>query len=207
LPYRWLGLEIKGGAVNPRGTYKVLEVILMNRTEKTELASSLRDKFAKATVSIFADYKGLTAPQADDLRRQLRTVQSEVLVLKNNVARLLTKDGSMGEGAKDLMDGVVGPTLVAFAYGDPAAAAKIIHKFATDNEALKLKESLMGTKRIEASGVEALAKLPGKEVLLAMLLSTMNAPARNFVGVLAAVPRSLVTVLSAIEKKKADTQA
>jgi len=105
------------------------------------------------------------------------------------------------------MDEVVGPTLVAFAFGDPAAAAKVIHKFAQDNEALKLKDSLMGTKRIDASGVEALAKLPSKEVLMAQVLGTMNAPIRNFVGVLAAVPRGLVTVLSAIEKKKADSQA
>jgi large subunit ribosomal protein L10 len=179
----------------------------MNRTEKTELSTQLKEKFAKAKVAIFADYKGLTATQADDLRRKLRDMHTEVKVLKNNVGRLLTKDGSMGEDAKNLMDGVVGPTLVAFAYGDPAAAAKIIHKFAQENEALKLKESLMGTKRIEASGIEELAKLPSKEVLLAKLLGTMNAPVQNFVGVLAAVPRSLVTVLSAIEKKKAESQA
>jgi large subunit ribosomal protein L10 len=179
----------------------------MNRTEKTELASALKDKFSKAKVALFADYKGLTAPQADELRRQLRATKAEVKVLKNNVARLLTRDGAMGEEAKSLMDSVVGPTLVTFAYGDPAAAAKIMHKFAQDNEAFKLKESLLGVQRIAVSSVEELAKLPGKEVLLAMLLGTMNGPARNFVGVLAAVPRGLVTVLAAIEKKKADPQA
>jgi large subunit ribosomal protein L10 len=179
----------------------------MNRVEKTELASSLKDKFSKAQVAIFADYKGLTATQADELRRALRTHNTEVKVLKNNVARLLTNDGSMGDEAKSLMDGVVGPTMVAFAYGDPAAAAKVIHKFAQDNEALKLKESLMGRKRIDASGVEELAKLPSKEVLIAKMLGTLNAPVQNFVGVLAAVPRSLVTVLAAVEKKKAESQA
>lgn len=179
----------------------------MNRVEKTELASALKDKFSKAQVAIFADYKGLTATQADDLRRALRTHNTEVKVLKNNVARLLTNDGSMGDEAKNLMDGVVGPTMVAFAYGDPAAAAKVIHKFAQDNEALKLKDSLMGRKRIDASGVEELAKLPSKEVLIAKMLGTLNAPVTNFVGVLAAVPRSLVTVLAAVEKKKAESQA
>jgi len=51
--------------------------------------------------------------------------------------------------------------------------------------------------------VEALAKLPSREVLLAKMLGSLNAPVQNFVGVLAAVPRSLVTVLSAIEKQKA----
>ena len=179
----------------------------MNKVEKTELAASLKEKFSKAQVAIFADYKGLTATQADDLRRLLRAQKTEVKVLKNNIARLLTRDGGMGEQAKEVMDKMVGPTLVAFAYGDPSVAAKVIHKFAQDNEALKLKESLMGNKRIDASGVEALAKLPSRDVLVAMLLGTMNAPITNFVGVLAAVPRGLVTVLSAIEKKKANPQA
>lgn len=178
----------------------------MNRTEKTELAAELKDKLDRAHVAIFADYKGLAASQADDLRRLLRAQKAEVKVLKNNVARLVTKSGAMGAEAKELMDGVVGPTLVAFAFGDPAAVAKVIHKFAQENEALKLKDSLMGQKRIDASGVEALAKLPSKEVLVAKFLGTLNAPITNFVGVLAAVPRSLVTVLAAIEKKKAETQ-
>jgi len=178
----------------------------MNRTQKTELANELQDKFDRAQVAIFADYKGLSATQADDLRRSLRGHKVEVKVLKNNVARLITREGQMGDDAKGLMDAVVGPTLVAFAFGDPAAAAKVIHKFAQDNEALKLKDSLMGRKRIDASGVEELAKLPSKEVMIAKMLGTMNAPISNFVGVLAAVPRSLVTVLAAIEKKKAETQ-
>ena len=177
----------------------------MNKAEKTELAGALKDKFSRAQVAMFADYKGLTATQADDLRRQLRAVKTEVKVLKNNVARLVTKAGEMGDQAKGLMDEVVGPTLVAFAYGDPAAAAKILHKFSKDNEALKLKDSLLGQKRINASGIEELASLPSKEVLIAKMLGTMNAPITNFVGVLAAVPRGLVTVLSAIEKKKAES--
>jgi len=176
----------------------------MNRTEKTELASSLKEKLTKAQVAIFADYKGLSATQADELRRQLRAKDTEVQVLKNNIARLVTKDGALGDDAKTLMDGVVGPTLVAFAYGDVAAAAKVVHKFAQDNEALKLKDSLMGKKRIVAADIEQLASLPSKEVLIAKMLGTLNAPITNFVGVLAAVPRSLVTVLAAIEKKKTE---
>ncbi len=179
----------------------------MNRTQKTELATSLKDKFSRAQVAIFADFKGLSATRADDLRKALRGHETEVKVIKNNVVRLITKEGALGEEAKELMDSIVGPTLVAFAYGDPAATAKVIHKFAQDNEALKLKDSLMGRKRIDVSGVEALAKLPSKEVLMATLLGTMNAPITNFVGVLAAVPRSLVTVLAAIEKKKANPEA
>jgi len=68
---------------------------------------------------------------------------------------------------------------------------------------LKIKDGLMGSKRLSAAEVEQLADLPSKEVLLAKMLGTLNAPASNFVGVLAAVPRSLLNVLTAIEKKKA----
>lgn len=174
----------------------------MNKSNKTELAASLSDKFSKAKVALFADYKGLSASQADDLRRKLRTADTEVKVLKNNIARLITKDGKFGTDAKNLMDGVVGPTLVAFAYKDIASAAKIFHKFSQDNEALKLKVSLMGDKAISPNDIEALASLPSREVLLAKMLGSMNAPVSNFVGVLAAVPRSFVTVLKAVADKK-----
>jgi len=179
----------------------------MNKTEKAELATLLKDKFSKAHVAIFADYKGLKATEADELRKQLRGQKTEVKVLKNNVARLLTKEGKMGEQAKALMDAMVGPTLVAFAYGDPAAAAKVIHKFSKDNEALKLKDSLLGDRKITAAEVEALASLPSREVLLAKMLGTMNAPITNFVGVLAAVPRSFLTVLNAYGEKKGNPSA
>jgi large subunit ribosomal protein L10 len=179
----------------------------MNKAEKTKLATELKDKFSKAKVAIFSDYKGITATQADELRRSLRAQNTEVKVLKNNIARLITKDGAFGDDAKAVMDALVGPTLVSFGYGDPAAAAKIVHKFSKDYEAFKIKDSLLGKVKMSASNVEELASLPGREVLLAKLLGTMNAPVTNFVSVLAAVPRGLVTVLAAIEKKKANPQA
>ncbi len=175
----------------------------MNRTEKTELAATLKEKFSKAKVTIFSDYKGLSANQANDLRKLLRAQNAEAKVIKNNVARLVAKEGVFGTGAS-VVDNNVGPTLATFAYGDPAAAAKVLYKFAQDNEAFSLKNGLLGTLAIDTAGIEELAKLPSREVLLAKLLGSMNAPISNFVGVLAAVPRSLVTVLSAIEKKKTE---
>jgi len=69
-----------------------------------------------------------------------------------------------------------------------------------------LKDSLLGSQRLATNQVVELSKLPGREVLLAKLLGQLNAPAQSFVGVLAAVPRSLVQVLAAFEEKK-KTQA
>ena len=156
----------------------------MDRNNKEALATELKEKFAKANIALFADYKGLKSLEADALRRALRAKNCEVKVLKNNIGRLITKDGSMGEDAKGLMDRVVGPTFVAFAYGDPAGTAKVLNDFAKTNEALTIKESLLGKKLLLPADVIQLADLPSRDVLLAMLLGVFNGSARSFVYVL-----------------------
>lgn len=160
-----------------------------NRIAKNALADKLKEKMQKAKISLFADYKGLTAMQADDLRKKIRSTGAEVQVLKNNVARLVTKDGALGEDAKALMDSIVGPTLIAFGYADFTATAKVLHKFAQDNQAIKLKESLMDGKVLKIADVEALATLPSREVLLSMVLATMMAPVASFVRLVDAVAK------------------
>ncbi|MGE0614977.1 MAG: 50S ribosomal protein L10 [Bacteriovoracia bacterium] len=174
----------------------------MNSTEKAEWAKNFKTNLEKSKVAIFADYKGLKATQADDLRKKLREKNAKVQVLKNNIARQAVKGDALGAETVALLDSMVGPTLVAFAFGDPAAAAKVINDFAKDNEAFNLKDSWMERKRVPVAQVQELANLPSREVLLAKMLGTMNAPITNFACVLAAVPRSLLNVLVALEKKK-----
>ena len=156
----------------------------MDRTSKETLATELKGKFDKSNITLFADYKGLKSTEADALRRALRAQKCEVKILKNNIGRLITKNGEMGEDAKGLMDRVVGPTLIAFAYGEPAATAKVLNDFAKAHEALKIKESLFGKKLLSPTDVIQLAELPSREVLLAMLLGVLNGSARSFVYIL-----------------------
>jgi large subunit ribosomal protein L10 len=92
---------------------------------------------------------------------------------------------------------------VALVTGDPVAPAKALVEFAKANQAFKLKAGMLDGKLLQPADVKALAELPSREVLLAKLLGTLNAPTSNFVGVLAAMPRSLVQVLSAIKDQKA----
>lgn len=174
----------------------------MNKTEKAATVADLKESFAKAKAAFFADYKGLTVEQVNDLRKRLRPHDVKVKVIKNNLARIAVREAKLGTASEQLIDTVVGPTMVAFANGDPAAAAKIIQKFVEENEVFGLKESLLSAQRLTTKQVEELSKLPSREVLLAKLLGSLNAPISNFVGVLAAVPRSLVQVLAAIEETK-----
>lgn len=174
----------------------------MNKETKKELVSDLKSNFSQAKAIFFADYKGLTVEKVNDYRKRLRTQKVKVKVIKNNLARLAVKEAKLGEQCDAMMDRVVGPTLITFAFDDPAATAKVVQKFADENEVFNLKESLLGNKVLSIKEVEDLSKLPSKEVLLSRLLAAMNSPVSSFVSVLAAVPRSLVQVLSAIESKK-----
>lgn len=174
----------------------------MNKADKTTVIADLKDSFSKANAMFFADYKGLTVEQVNDLRRRLRGHNVKVKVLKNNLARIAAKQANLGAASEKLLDSVAGPTMVAFSYGDPAAAAKELQKFAEENEIFGLKDSLLNGQTLAPTQVAELAKLPSREVLIAKMLGSFNAPITNFVGVLAAVPRNFVQVLAAISEKK-----
>ncbi|HEX5773436.1 MAG TPA: 50S ribosomal protein L10, partial [Geomobilimonas sp.] len=96
-----------------------------------------------------------------------------------------------------------GPTAIALSYDDPVAAAKVLSKFAKEQtNPFTLKAGLLSGKAISPADIQALADLPSREVLIAKMLGSMQAPATNFVGVLAAVPGSFVRALDAIRAKK-----
>lgn len=177
----------------------------MNRQQKEEYAKKLKDQWGRSQVALFADYRGLTASQADLLRKRLRAEKVEVKVLKNSMARLVTRDGSLGEAARQMMEALTGPTLVAFSYDDSTAIARVLKQFSQEEQAFELKEGLMGTTALTLKEVGALADLPAKPVLVAQVLGVLNAPISRFLGVLQAVPQSVLQVLVALEKKKANS--
>ena len=100
-----------------------------------------------------------------------------------------------------LKEEFVGP--VALAAGeDPVAVAKVLSKFAKDNKLLRVKVAAMGGKLISTAELDTLAKLPGREQLLAQLLGTMQAPIQSFVRILNEVPSKFVRTLAAVRDSK-----
>src|SRR5699024_7429457 len=104
------------------------------------------------------------------------------------------------EGLDTILEG---PSAFAFGYEDPVAPAKVLSDFIgkTKSEHLKIKAGLVDGKVIDVAGVKALADLPPKEVLIAKMMGSLNAPITNFVGVLSATLRSLVYAIDAIRKQ------
>ena len=171
----------------------------MNKSGKEQVVAELAQKLASAKASFLADYRGLNVEQVNKLRGELRGAGVEYQVAKNTLLKLAAK----GTSAECLNDHLAGPTAIAIATGDPVAPAKILAEFAKTNPKFELKAGALDGKLLNVDEIKALAELPSREVLLAKMLGSLNAPVTNFVGVLAAIPRSLVQVLAAIQDKKA----
>lgn len=171
----------------------------MNRTEKEQIVQELAGRLAETQAAFLADYRGINVEQATRLRRELTQAGVEYRVVKNNLLKL----AAQGTPAEGLQDFCAGPTAIALSGADPVAPAKILSKFAKDVEAFELKAGVLSGKMMSVADIAALADLPSREELLAKALSSMNAPVSNFVGTMAAIPRSLVQVLNAIGQSKA----
>lgn len=172
----------------------------MNRSEKEALVQEMAERLGRARAVILTDFRGLKVEKMTELRAQLKEKDLDYKVIKNT----LLKRAAAGTSTENLAGQLEGPNGVAISYEDPVELAKILKEFAKINDKLVIKAGMVEGKLIGADQVEALAKLPGKEQLLAMLLGTMNGVPRGFVTVLAQVIRGLLYALKAIEEKKAE---
>ena len=166
---------------------------------KTKAIGALKDSFGKAPDYIFTDYRGLTVEQITNLRKQLRVKEVKYKVIKNNFARIAFEQLS----TPDVSNYLVGPTAVAITPKDSNEVAKILYDFLKETPALKVKGSLIGGAVYDAAQTEAFSKLPGKLELISMLMSVINAPARNLAAALNDIPSRLVRTVKAVADKKA----
>jgi len=171
----------------------------LNKQNKQQVVAEMHEKLAKAKAVFLADFRGMTVEKATTLRNDLRGAEVEYKVVKNTLLEL----ASVETEAAMLAPHFKGPTAVALTYSDPVAAAKVLAKYAKDQQAaFVLKGGVLSGKIITAAEIQALSELPSREVLIAKMLGSMNAPATNFVGVLAAIPGSFVRALDAIRQQK-----
>ena len=168
------------------------------KEQKEILVKDLAEKLKASKAVVFSDYKGLEVKDMTALRRELRASGIELKVLKKTLINLAFKEAGIEMDVKKLE----GQIAIAVSSGDEVAAAKIIAKAAKANENLKIAGGILGVKELSADEVNALAKLPSKEELLAKLVGTLNAPVSGFVNVLAGNLRGLVQVLKAVADSK-----
>ena len=170
----------------------------LTKQQKQVVIQDMAERISRAKAMVTSDFVGLKVEQMTELRAKLRTAGLDYVVVKNTLLGLAAKDTD----AQDFMSKLFGPTGVAISYDDPVVLAKTLVDFAKDNQKLEIKAGLLDGKEIDLEGIKALAKLPGRDELLSMLLGALNGVPRNLVCVLAAVPRSLLNVLNAIGEQK-----
>jgi large subunit ribosomal protein L10 len=171
----------------------------LNRDSKQEKVTEMHERLTRAKAVFLADFRGMTVDKATTLRNELRGASVEYRVFKNS----LLDRAAQGTDMECLSPYLTGPTAIAISYDDPVSAAKVLSKFAKDPQGkFVLKVGVLSGKVLDIKQIQALAELPSREVLLAKMLGSMQAPATNFVGVLAALPGSLVRVLDAIRAQK-----
>lgn len=170
----------------------------MPTAEKLQKIDEIKSLFEGHENVILTEYRGLTVSEISALRRDLSQEGTSYRVLKNTLVKRATE----ALGLNDLSVHLQGPTAIAFVHGEMTSAAKKLDTFAKGNPALVIKAGLLAGKVIDETQVKAIASLPSREQLVAMLLGVLNNPVTGLVRVLSGPSRALVTVLDQIAKDK-----
>ena len=173
----------------------------MNKDEKATAVAELTETFGRARLAIVTESAGLSVNQVTELRKQLRGAKAEYMVVKNTLA-VRAAEGTILSGVTTYLKG---PTGLVIGYDDPVLPAKILLDFILAEkreQKIKITIGVLEGKVVQPAELAAVAKLPKKEVLIAMLLSAMQGPARGLVYTLSAVLSKFVRVIAAIQDKR-----
>jgi large subunit ribosomal protein L10 len=170
----------------------------MPNEHKMEEVAAIKDRFARASAVILADYRGLTVKEMQSLRESLRASGAELRVYKNTLAQIAMRELAL----PDLGDFLEGPTAFLFSYGDPVAPAKAIVDFTKEHKVLEVKGGFIDSVVSSVDDVVALASLPSREVLLAKLLGTMLNPIVGFARVLNGPTEAFARTVQAVAEQK-----
>jgi large subunit ribosomal protein L10 len=175
----------------------------VRKLEKAEIVQEILERIGRSQFNILADFTGLKVEEITRLRRQVREVDGELRVVKNT---LLERAAAGDSPMAPLSSHFVGPNALTFGYGDPVALAKVLIKFAQEKPQFKLKAGVLSGQVLTAQEVDALSKLPDREILLAQFLGVLQGVPTALVTVLAGVIRNLLNVLVALKDKKAEAE-
>ena len=169
----------------------------MNREEKSQAIQEIAAQIEGAEAIFAVDYRGISVPQAAELRGKLRETDSSFRVVKNR----LTKRAAEQVGEERLADLLIGPTALTFVRGDTAAAAKAITSFNKEHDVLTYKGGLMGETVLDEAAFKSIARLPSREVLVGQFAGLVASPLTGVVRGLNALIQGLATQLGQIAEK------
>ena len=146
----------------------------MTRNEKVQIVGELEKGFKESEAILVCNYKGLSTKKLEELRENARQNDVKVQIIKNTLASIALKNA--GKNGLELKD-----TNIYLWGADQLNVSKVASKFEDDNELFNIKSAFIDGEDADVAKVKALAKMPSRNELLAMLLQVWNAPLQNFV--------------------------
>lgn len=140
---------------------------------KEQHIREIADRVKRAQSVVIFDYRGLTVEEVTNLRVEMRKAGVEYVVLKNSMVERACDELNIDASIKELLKG---PSAFAFGYEDAVAPAKILKDCVKKLKKCTIKGGLVDGVVTDASGIDALADLPPREVLIARLLGSMMSP-------------------------------
>jgi large subunit ribosomal protein L10 len=174
----------------------------MNREQKAAAVAEIAESIRQAEAVFAIDFRGISVPQAAELRTRLRDADAAFRVVKNS----LTERAADEVGADSLKALLEGPTALTFVRGDAAVAAKALQTFRRETDLLEFKGGLLGAEAVDPEQLLALARLPARDVLYGHLVGVVASPITGLVRGLNALIAGLALQLGQIAEKKASGQ-
>jgi len=176
------------------------EGLYLNREEKEIFVADMKNRLQKSRATFLVDYQGLDVEAMNLLRKELKKSDTEFQVVKNRLLRLASQDTHNAS----LEEYFVGPCALAINYEDAVAPAKAMIDQGKVSKNLTIKAGQIAGKAMDLEGIKRLAALPSRDVLLAQVLSAMQAVPTSLVRALSGVVVNLLNVLKAIESQKTE---
>ncbi|UGS38290.1 50S ribosomal protein L10 [Capillimicrobium parvum] len=169
----------------------------MNREQKAAAIAEIAGEIQEAQAVFAVDYRGISVPQAAELRAKLRDADTRFRVVKNT----LTERAADEAGAESLKALLEGPTALAFVRGDAAAAAKAIADYARATDLLPFKGGLLDGEALDPDQIRAISRLPSRQVLYGQLVGIVASPISGLARTLQALISGLAIQLGAIQEQ------
>jgi large subunit ribosomal protein L10 len=169
----------------------------MDKEQKAAQIEELKTAFGEAEAIFAVDYRGISVPQAAELRASLREADAAFRIVKNRLAKRAIADSDT-DGLETLLEG---PTALAFVKGDPVVAAKAISTFSREHEVLEFKGGVMEGATLDPDQFKAIARLPAVEVLHGQLAGLTASPLTGLVRGLGSMISGLAVALGQIQER------
>lgn len=170
----------------------------MNRDEKATAIEEIAADIEAAEAIFAVDYRGISVPQAAELRAKLRESDASFRIVKNRLTKIAADKAGAGERLNALLQG---PTALTFVRGDTAQAAKAISTFNKEHKVLTFKGGFMDGIDVDEGGFEAIAKLPSRDVLNGQFAGVVASPLTGLVRGLGSMIQGLALQLGQIAEK------